>query len=247
MPPAITWYSSDPNPNPNPNVSSNTTVLIFPGVDDPNTGTTGHDLVRTCVRKHPPAPGYNVAIAPSPFTPWRTAHAMVAQAGLPAPTHAIGFSGGAITVIHALDEPTGWTRVTLADPSIPADTRALLAKHLPVPGLDHRVHMTYNPENWRTTFPAMYPSVQPLADAVAASGGTATLVKQYHLRFLIDALEDLGRHAPVGHEGVIITLGVTDMVATMVSALFGFIVRRRNLMARGGVSESTPEIQNPDQ
>ena len=244
MPPAITWYSSDSHTN----VSSNTTVLIFPGVDDPNTGTTGHDLVLACVRKHPPAHGYNVAIAPSPFTPWRTAHAMVAQAGLPAPTHVIAFSGGAITVIHALDEPTGWTRVTLADPSIPADTRALLAKHLPVPGLDHRVHMTYNPENWRTTFPAMYPSIAPFVDALTAAGGTATLVKQYHLRFLIDALEDLGRHAPapVGHEGVIITIGLTDMVATMVAAMFGFIVRRRNMRA-GGVAESTPKNPDPDQ
>ena len=228
MAPPVPWYSPDPHGTP-----VRTTVLVLPGVDDPATGTTGHDLALSCVRRHRPPPGVAVAVAPSPFTPWRTAHDMVARAGLPAPTHAIGFSGGAITVIHALDEPTGWTRVTLADPSIPADTRALLARHLPVPGLDHRVHMTYNPENWRTTFPAMYPSIAPFVDALTAAGGTATLVRQYHLRFLTDALDDLGRYAtaPYGHEGVLLPLGVADVTVAALTALFGFVVRRRNLRA----------------
>ena len=173
--------------------SSGPLLYVFPGIDGfPYGGgiTKGAEWIRKVL----PAGLANVGavvVARKSSAPWpevkADSDASLARLGY-APTFssAMGFSGGAATLLGSALTSAGWKRVMLVDPSIPPAMQRAVKGTGPIPGIDSRVEMTFNAANWGG-FPAIQAAMRPLADAVNRAGGKAVEIKQYHAKFVYDA------------------------------------------------------------
>lgn len=168
-------------------------LFIFPGIDGfPYGGgiTSGAEWIRKVL----PAGMANigaVVVARKSSAPWPEvkvdADASLAKLGYtPTFSSAMGFSGGAATILGAPLTTAGWKRVMLVDPSIPPAMQRAVTGSGPIPGIDPRVEMTFNAANWGG-YKAIQAAMRPLADAVNRGGGKAVEVKQYHAKFVHDA------------------------------------------------------------
>jgi hypothetical protein len=133
-----------------------------------------------------------VVVARKSSAPWlevkADSDASLAKLGYtPTFTSAMGFSGGAATLLGSALTTAGWKRVMLVDPSIPPAMQRAVTGSAPIPGIDPRVEMTYNAANW-SGYKAIQAAMQPLATAINRAGGKAVEIKQYHGKFALDAL-----------------------------------------------------------
>ena len=173
--------------------SSGPLLYVFPGIDGfPYGGgvTKGAEWIRKVLPAGLSSVGA-VVVARKSSAPWpevkADADASLAKLGYtPTFSSAMGFSGGAATILGAPLTTAGWKRVMLVDPSIPPAMQRAVKGTGPIPGIDSRVEMTFNAANWGG-FPAIQAAMRPLADAVNRAGGKAVEIKQYHAKFVYDA------------------------------------------------------------
>jgi hypothetical protein len=168
-------------------------LYVFPGIDGfPYGGgiTSGAEWIRKVLPAGMASIGA-VVVARKSSAPWpevqADAAASLAKLGY-APTFssAMGFSGGAATLLGAPLTTAGWRRVMLVDPSIPPAMQRAVTGGGPIPGIDSRVEMTFHAGNWGG-FKSIQAAMRPLADAINRAGGKAVEIKQYHAKFVYDA------------------------------------------------------------
>jgi hypothetical protein len=180
-------------------ISAGAVLYVFPGIDGENlygkNCTSGAAYIRSVLPPSMAGVGA-VVVARNSFAPWESvekhANASMARLGYtPTKKYALGFSAGGVTLLGNGLADAGWERVFLVDPSVHPRACRALAKNEPVPGLDARVEMTFNAENWKGLFPDTYKALRPLASAINAAGGRAVEYGHYHLKFLREALRTL--------------------------------------------------------
>ena len=174
-------------------------LYVFPGIDGENlygkNCTSGAAYIRSVLPPSLAGVGA-VVVARNSFATWesveKNANASMARLGYtPTKKYALGFSAGGVVLLGNGLTEAGWERVFLVDPSVHPRAARALAKGEPVPGLDARVEMTFNAENWKGLFPDTYKALRPLASAINAAGGRAVEYGHYHLKFLHQALRTL--------------------------------------------------------
>jgi len=177
--------------------SGGSVLYIFPGIDNFPYSDGSKTGASWMVKQVPDAlaKGSAVVVARNSSTSWAEvsdeANRLFANAGYtPKDTYAMGFSGGATVVLGSALTTAGWKRVMLVDPSIPASMRSAIASGGTVPGLDSRVEMTYNDENWGG-YPETKAAMVPLADAINRQGGKATKIRQLHAKFVTDGFQQM--------------------------------------------------------
>lgn len=177
--------------------SSGSVLYIFPGIDN-FPYSDGSKTGASWMRKQVPdalSNGTAVVIARNSSASWdevrgEASSAFAAAGYTPKDTYAMGFSGGATVVLGSALTSAGWKRVMLVDPSIPPSMRSAVLSGGNVPGLDGRLEMTYNDENW-SGYPETQSAMVPLANAINRQGGRALKVRQLHAKFVTDGFQQM--------------------------------------------------------